>query len=174
MHDNQRDTTIFHVRPATAADAAVIALHRASMFQDMGTITAETASKLQELTIAYLQRAMPTNEYRGWLLLRTSSPEVIVAGAGLLLRLIPPFPTMQGPLAGTLAMGKQGLVMNVYVDRAWRRRGLANMLMRHVMAFAEAEGVESLVLHASREGRPLYEQLGFAATNEMRFVPTRV
>jgi len=28
--------------------------------------------------------------------------------------------------------------------------------------------VDVVVLHASPEGRPLYEALGFAATNEMR------
>jgi len=46
------------------------------------------------------------------------------------------------------------------------------MLMQHVMEFAGSEGVESHVLHASSEGRPLYEPLGFTATNEMRLVPT--
>src|SRR5947208_3272495 len=30
-------------------------------------------------------------------------------------------------------------------------------------------GLETLVLHASPEGRALYESLGFAATNEMRY-----
>ena len=142
------------------------------MFLDMGTITSATAPPLQDLTIRYLMRALPAREYLGWFLYEQSAPETIIAGAGIFLRDIMPFPIMHGPLAGTVAVGKQGIVMNVYVDRAWRRRGLAHMLMQHVLTFARAEGVESLVLHASRDGRPLYEQLGFAATNEMRLVPT--
>jgi hypothetical protein len=44
--------------------------------------------------------------------------------------------------------------------------------MHEVMLFANESGVESLVLHASKDGRPLYEQLGFKATNEMRLVQT--
>ncbi len=31
------------------------------------------------------------------------------------------------------------------------------------------DGAEVDVLHASPDGRPLYEPLGFVATNEMRF-----
>ena len=38
-----------------------------------------------------------------------------------------------------------------------------------MLAWARAERLDRLVLHASDAGRPLYERLGFAATNEMRF-----
>jgi GNAT superfamily N-acetyltransferase len=60
-------------------------------------------------------------------------------------------------------------VLNVYTEPAWRRRGVAEALMRQVIRWAESERLDRLVLHASDEGRPLYQRLGFAATNEMRF-----
>jgi hypothetical protein len=41
--------------------------------------------------------------------------------------------------------------------------------MRQVIAWAGEAGIHTLVLHASEAGRPLYERLGFASTNEMRF-----
>ena len=41
--------------------------------------------------------------------------------------------------------------------------------MRHLLAWAAEAGVETLVLHASSEGRRIYERLGFTATNEMRY-----
>jgi uncharacterized protein (DUF1330 family) len=41
--------------------------------------------------------------------------------------------------------------------------------MQHVLAWARHERLDRLVLHASAEGRRLYEGLGFVATNEMRF-----
>jgi hypothetical protein len=41
--------------------------------------------------------------------------------------------------------------------------------MRHVLEWARAQRLDRLVLHASAEGRALYERLGFVATNEMRF-----
>ncbi len=68
-------------------------------------------------------------------------------------------------------LGMQGVVLNVYTEPAWRRRGLAALLMGHVLDWAKANGVKSLVLHASREARLLYEKLGFVPTNEMRYAP---
>ncbi|MGV3709899.1 MAG: GNAT family N-acetyltransferase [Gemmatimonas sp.] len=161
----------FQIRRATVADAAIIAHHRCSMFLDMGTIERDAIPGLGAMTVDYLSQAIPAEEYRAWLLYDGSAPHVIVGGAGLLVRSIPPFPVMQGPQKGAVARGKQGLIMNVYVENDWRRRGGADMLMRAVMAHANEIGIESLVLHASAKGRPLYEQLGFVQTNEMRFVP---
>lgn len=162
----------FEIRRATAADADIIGIHRSSMFEDMGTISADTVPALRNATREYMLRALPAEEYLGWLIYERTRPDVIAGGAGMLVRQIPPFPVMHGKLAGTLAAGKQGLIMNVYVDRAWRRKGLAARLMRAVMEHADKIGIESLVLHASKEGRPLYEQLGFLQTNEMRLVVT--
>ena len=59
-------------------------------------------------------------------------------------------------------------MVNVFVDPAWRRRGLARELMEAVIAWGRSEGLARLVLHASADGRPLYEELGFEPTSEMR------
>jgi GNAT superfamily N-acetyltransferase len=50
------------------------------------------------------------------------------------------------------------------------RRGLARRLMDTMLAWCRAQGMHSIYLHASDHGRPLYESLGFTATNEMRIV----
>jgi GNAT superfamily N-acetyltransferase len=60
--------------------------------------------------------------------------------------------------------------VNVYTEQAWRRRGVARFLMEALMQWARDERLDSLILHASTDGRPLYEQLGFEPTNEMRYV----
>lgn len=168
----QQLTPELKIRQATGADAAVVAHHRARMFEDMGVITGNAVTALEAMSRDYFARTIRSGEYVAWFAHDAEAPETIVAGAGLLLRTIPPFPALQGANAGALAGGKQGLIMNVYAEPAWRRRGIARMLMREVMAFSAQTGVESLVLHASTEGRPLYEQLGFMATNEMRLVST--
>jgi hypothetical protein len=36
--------------------------------------------------------------------------------------------------------------------------------------WARLNRVDSLILHATPSGRPLYESLGFESTNEMRFM----
>ncbi len=68
-----------------------------------------------------------------------------------------------------MAVGREGLVMNVYTAPAWRRRGIARRLMEEIIAWAKTAGIVRLVLHASDEGRPLYTALGFVPTNEMRY-----
>jgi GNAT superfamily N-acetyltransferase len=66
-------------------------------------------------------------------------------------------------------LGREGLVLNVYVERAWRRRGVARRLMQEIFAWASEAGIVRIVLHASADGRALYEALGFVDTNEMRY-----
>ena len=61
-------------------------------------------------------------------------------------------------------------MLNVYTNPEHRGRGLARMLMEHILGWARAQGFATVELHASDEGRPLYEKLGFGQTNEMRLV----
>jgi GNAT superfamily N-acetyltransferase len=141
------------------------------MFTDMGTLPRPLYEALVTATIRYLEQAMPSGEYVGWLAAPSDMPETIVAGAGILQRRVPPHPH-DGPGGVTVAAGRQGIVLNVFTERPWRRRGLAELLMRHVLAWVASNGVETLVLHASADGRSLYERLGFVATNEMRYAGT--
>jgi hypothetical protein len=100
------------------------------MFSDMGTLPLTLYDSLVTATIAYLEQAIPAGEYLGWLASAANAQDAIVAGAGVLLRWVPPHP----PLAtaqSTVALGRQGVVLNVFTERAWRRRGLARLLMDH-------------------------------------------
>ena len=44
---------------------------------------------------------------------------------------------------------------------AWRRKGLARMLLEHVLADAQRRGARTASLQSTRMGQPLYESLGF-------------
>ncbi len=67
-----------------------------------------------------------------------------------------------------MLLGPEAYVMNVYVERMWRRKGVAALLMVRVLAHARGAGLGVITLRASDEGRPLYLRLGFAPTNELR------
>ena len=157
----------FHVRPATLADARIIARHRAEMFRDMGTLPDALYTELVDASRRYLETAMPSGEYVGWLAAPAAAPATIVAGVGVQLRAVLPHPA---PGGGALLFGPDALVVNVYTERGWRRRGVAKLLMQRIIEWAREHRVDRLVLHASTEGRPLYEQLGFVGTNEMRLM----
>jgi Acetyltransferase (GNAT) domain len=49
-----------------------------------------------------------------------------------------------------------------------RRRGIAGLLIKEIVAWSKSERLDRLILHASDQGRPIYERLGFIASNEMR------
>ena len=158
----------FAVRSATRNDVALIARHRAEMFADMGQLPADLYESLVARSIEYLAEAVPAGAYVGWLASPSQDPLNVVAGAGVQLRRTPPHPFTRHGAPG-IAAGRQAIVLNVFTEKAWRRQGVAGLLMTHVIAWARASGVDTLVLHASAEGRALYERLGFVATSEMRY-----
>lgn len=158
----------FTIRPVTVLDAAIVARHRAEMFKDMGTLPEPLHAQLVEGTKERLLVAISSGEYVGWLATRAGRPNEVFAGAGMQLRRVLPHPS-RTPGESKVMEGRQGLVINVFTEAPWRRRGLAMLLMDHLLAWCEANGVETIVLHASDEGRRLYERLGFVATNEMRY-----
>ena len=82
-------------------------------------------------------------------------------------------PILPRPRPGVddVELGPEAIVLNVYVEPPWRRRGVAGALMRALLGALAARGVRRVVLHASAEGRRLYERLGFLPTNEMRLAP---
>jgi len=156
----------FAVRPADIADIPHLAHHRAAMFRDMGKLAPHQLEPLTRATAAYLRDALPRGEYLAWVAQDTSTTRGgIIGGAGAQLRPILPRPD-GGP---DLELGPEAIVLNVYVEPDWRRRGVAESLMRSLLEALAGRGIRRIVLHASDDGRRLYERLGFVATNEMRF-----
>jgi GNAT superfamily N-acetyltransferase len=160
---------VFSIRLATPADAALIAHHRVRMFQDMGQLPPAAVDPLREAAENFLAEALARGEYVGWLLAPEAEPDKVVAGAGVQLRRALPHPIDPGSGEVGVASGRHGIVLNVFTEPDWRRQGLAERLMRQILDWARDQGLDRLVLHASEQGRGLYQRLGFVATNEMRF-----
>lgn len=158
----------FVVRCAGMADAAIIANHRARMFRDMGEISPEVFDNFRAASQLWTQRALESGEYIGWLAVPKSEPDRVAGGAGVQLRQTPPHPC-RPPRAREFGKGRHAIVLNVFTEPEWRKRGAGRVLMEEVLAWARAEKLDRLVLHASDQARALYERMGFVATNEMRF-----
>lgn len=156
---------MFIVRQAEATDIPHLARHRAAMFRDMGQLAPPLEDTLERATASYLGEALPQGEYLAWVAVQDGTPANVIGGAGVQLRPILPRPR---PGAGDLELGPEAIVLNVYVEPAWRRRGIAEALMRTLMTALAARGIRRVVLHASADGRRLYERIGFVPTNEMR------
>jgi GNAT superfamily N-acetyltransferase len=158
----------FAVRPATIADVDAIARHRAEMFRDIHLLNDELCLAVEDASRVTIAHLLDAGEYLGWLATPSAEPNTVVAGAGIRLRpALPSIHTREGRIE--VITGQQGLIVNVYTERPWRRRGLAAQLMTQVLEGARTHHLSSIVLHASRDGRALYESLGFVPTNEMRY-----
>ena len=62
--------------------------------------------------------------------------------------------------------GNRGHLMNVYTSAGYRRRGIARKLVQMLIDEAKGKGVTEISLDATDSGRPLYEALGFCASDE--------
>jgi GNAT superfamily N-acetyltransferase len=158
----------FVVRRADVADAATIAHHRARMFADMGDIPPAMFDDFRMASQLWTERALESGEYTGWLAIPKSQPDQIAAGAGVQLRQVAPHPCRPAR-EGVFAQGRHAIVLNVFTEPEWRKRGAGRLLMDEIVAWARDEKLDRLVLHASDQARALYERMGFVATNEMRF-----
>lgn len=159
----------FETRLATIADAETIAGQRAQMFREMGLVPDHLLEGYRSLCEKHLRPQLISGEYIGWLVYPRESPNQIVAGAGVQLRRVLPHPVGKPGGEITIAEGRHAIVLNVFTEPDWRRQGLATLLMKRIVSWARSERLDRLVLHASDQGRLVYEQLGFIQNNEMRF-----
>jgi len=157
------------IREAGPGDVEVILHQRRSMFRDMGEGTVEELDRMVEVARPWLTRALGDGSYRHWLAIdggvaRAPSPASssgrVAGGGGVLLSPWPANP--HDPCT------ERAVILNVYTEPEFRRRGVARQVMAAILAWVKAYGLRAVNLHASDEGRHLYENLGFEATNEMR------
>src|SRR5579871_3137526 len=146
------------IRPATLADSEAITAHRRAMFQEMGHRDDAALDAMAAAFLPWLQPRLTNGEYRAWLALAPDGQ--VAAGLGLWLMDWPPH--MIGPGA------PRGNILNVYTEPAFRRQGIARQLMHTALDWCHANGIRAVILHASDDGRQLYNELGFKPTNEMR------
>jgi len=60
-----------------------------------------------------------------------------------------------------------GNVQSVFVLEPFRNQGFGRALVEAVIADARGRGAGYLIVHPSRRAYPLYERLGFAATDDL-------
>ncbi len=144
------------IREATAADLDIIIHQRLAMFRDMGYDERQLAP-VAEAARQYYAAALPRGGYHGWL---AEEDGKVVAGAGVVISDWPGHPRAPQP--------RRAMILNVYTEPEHRHRGYARHLMTTILDWCRGQGFGAVALHGSKDGRPLYEQMGFTPTNELR------
>jgi GNAT superfamily N-acetyltransferase len=150
--------TEFLIREATIADVPEILRHRRGMFEDMGYRDAAALEAMRAPSQAFLEKGIREGFFRGWL--AETADGRIAGGGGIVIT--------QWPAHPLDAQTRRATILNLYTVPAYRRQGIARALMTAMVDWCRREGFASVSLHASEDGRPLYESLGFEPTNEMR------
>ncbi|MBM3286127.1 MAG: hypothetical protein FJY88_02080 [Candidatus Eisenbacteria bacterium] len=103
----------------------------------MGAMISSAIPAFLVASEAYLREAIAGDEYLGWLGFPVETPDHAVAGAGVQLRRGLPFPRCHPDGHCDIAEGREAIVLNVYTEPAFRRRGLARRLATNEMRYAE-------------------------------------
>lgn len=134
------------VRPATPADAdAICRIYNQGIEDRVATLETELRTPAERLE---------------WMAARGPRHPVVVAAAG-------------GEVVGWASLNRFNprpaydhvVDLSVYVERAWRGRGVGRQLLGHVIEAARALGYHKMVLAAfptNTAGMALYERLGFS------------
>lgn len=131
---------------ATASDAAIISRHR---YPD--------EPQFRPTYTAWLEDVIPRGVYLGWLL---EVNQTVIAGAGLVILEWGPTWHNPNPLAAR--------IVNVFVEPAFRRQGLARQLVNRCLEETETRNITHLHLNSTDMARGLYESFEFkAAENQM-------
>lgn len=165
----------FTIREGRTDEIDRLVALRTAMFEAMGHDEPDTLERVALASRAYFVAQMPSGVFRVWVAVAsgacTGGPKGSaqtatcgggdiasgepMASIGLVVHSVPPGPS-------NLA-GKEGYIMNLVTLPGWRRCGVARALLSHVLDVLRTEGVPVASLHASADGRALYEQLGFSA-----------
>jgi GNAT superfamily N-acetyltransferase len=146
------------LRSATPADLDIVLRHRRRMFEDMGYVEPAALEEVVALSATLIGKGLRDGTYHAWFAVDDTGR--VVAGAGVILLTFQPH--ARDPRT------ERAWIVNVFTEPEHRRKGLARRVVLAAIDWCRGEGMKFVFLHASDEGRALYESLGFQPTGEMR------
>jgi ribosomal protein S18 acetylase RimI-like enzyme len=147
---------MFSMRSIMRTDLDMVCRHRNDMFREAGWPDATLAAMAAPFR-CWLAARLADGSYFGFV---AEHPGLPVAAVGLMAIDWAPHPAHP-------SQDKRGYILNLFVEKEYRRRGIARRLLEVSDRAFAARGIRYIVLHATAAGRPLYEQVGWSATTEM-------
>lgn len=149
----------YNLRDARVSDIPTLVRYRVCMFEAMaelagGKADAAVMQRMADDCQVIFRRGFG-HEHVGWVAESNAQP---VAGAMVWLQPWLPHPRYPRAIRPYLH--------SVFTESEHRGQGLARLLTERAMAWARTQGHAHFILHASEQGRPVYEKLGFDLANE--------
>jgi GNAT superfamily N-acetyltransferase len=147
---------IFSVRLATADDLDALVQLRMDFLREVNGRELENMQALHDNLHAYFARHLPSGDFLAWL---AETESEIIGTSGLVFSHRPP--------SFNNTTGLDAYVMNMYTLPAWRGRGVARTLLHHLLEYVRTTPCRHVSLHATEQGRPLYDSMGFRQNDEV-------
>jgi GNAT superfamily N-acetyltransferase len=148
----------FKLSVAGPDDVDLLVRHRLNMWRDIHPEFGTKVDESEATTRRWIKKKLAAGELIGFI---ARSPGGDVAGSGCIwVREEQPRPTNPRQEVPYL--------MSMYTETAFRRKGVARLIVNRALRWCKEQKYDRLNLHASTKGRPLYESLGFEPTTEMR------
>lgn len=141
------------IRKATLADLPVLLSFRRAMADEMDRADEVAVNRMIAALGPYLRSAIPEGRWHSW---------IAEPGGCASVEIVEWVPGREDPTP------RRAWIHSLYVEPAFRRRGIGRQLTETITRWCHEQGFEWVYLHASEQGRPLYESLGFLASSEMR------
>lgn len=152
------------VRDATVEDIPSLVEARRRMFEAMGCEDRVRLDVADTEFSEFLGRELPAGRACGWIAEETAIGEWVGAVTNI---------WVDWPSSPYIAGEGRAYLFGLFVRPEYRRQGVARALVREATDAARERGSGAVMLHASDQGRPLYESLGFESTTEMRLILAR-
>ncbi len=150
----------FKIAKATPQEDYLIAKHFYQMWLDIGYDKDYLAADWSEITRKYIYHARQNLQYQAFIA-EIDGKTVGSAGCQLFDGLYPQIIKAESR--------QYGYIWGVYVEKAYRDRGIGKQLTIRTRDYLKSIGCTRAVLHASPQGKPVYDRIGFISSNQMHF-----
>lgn len=144
------------LRRATLADLPTLVRHRDAMWVEMGRVGPREHDPTSAAYATWIAKRMGRGTLTAFI---AEEAGEVVASGGVWIQEVQPRPGHPET--------KWGYILSIYTEPSARRRGVARRIVAACIVAAKLAGCTRCCLHASREGEPLYAELGFERTAEM-------
>lgn len=145
-----KDQKMLTIRRADIEDLEQIVALRMAFLREAQPDGLEYEPEVFDLTHRYVADKLSTGEFLVWL---AEEDQQVVGTSGLIFFHRPPTFRNRSDM--------NAYILNMYTIPERRGRGVATMLLRHIIEYVKTTPVKRISLHATQMGMLVYERLGF-------------